>query len=725
MSLRDLVAGSDVCTPGDGGGPSNAVGSLANTLLGTSKVKDGLQELPGIQQGGPSSSHIDPQQYSLESVAQAAVHGDLPAIPGLHNAHQVPAFRSAAAPSPGFREFDEIYSQQIQPPRGGPHGDQEIIIGECFKTFMRCGEAGIPYTPTPLPTIHLSMEDKCRIADRAMVMSRQLFAEMGPQFAEEQAFHFLASLGIHPHELPAVERQDFLGGVWNNQMASNRSMESAWQETSSRGRSAADHWQKEFSLHQPGQISNGWVEGFSKLDIGNPQMWASDFNPQSEAWASDFRKETEAQAASSKPENTGENQQKNAEDVSAALIEQMSKDPDPKFRNSKFLQFVSKMSRGEIIVEGNEVVEVVPTSSSVKSAADILAEEFNTLDGGVAEWAKEFAEPQPGVSQQWAGEFGSLEGGWLPDSEIDEWVKSYGRAASANITGRDYVHAELNPFIGDAQALMKGRQFFGKGVLTEAALAVEAEVQANPENAEAWRLLGIIHAENDDDVQAIAAFSRAREIDPSNLEVLLSMAVSHANELDESETVRTLTEWLFSHPKHGEPARNAPSLPDPSQQLAHAVKLFESATHDSPQDAELYSSLGVLQHMGRDFEAAVMSFEKALELKPDDYSLWNKLGATMANSGKSARALQAYQRALDIKPNYMRGWTNLGISHANLGDYNQAVQFYLRALSLNPKAEGVWGYLRTSLLCAGQTELMQLVESNDLPALKRQLGFQS
>ena len=38
-----------------------------------------------------------------------------------------------------------------------------------------------------------------------------------------------------------------------------------------------------------------------------------------------------------------------------ALADTLASDKDGKFANSKFLQFVSKMSRGEIILEGNEV----------------------------------------------------------------------------------------------------------------------------------------------------------------------------------------------------------------------------------------------------------------------------------------------------------------------------------------------------------------------------------
>ena len=38
-----------------------------------------------------------------------------------------------------------------------------------------------------------------------------------------------------------------------------------------------------------------------------------------------------------------------------ALVDVLSRDADPKMRNSKFLQFVSKMSRGELILDDNKV----------------------------------------------------------------------------------------------------------------------------------------------------------------------------------------------------------------------------------------------------------------------------------------------------------------------------------------------------------------------------------
>lgn len=136
------------------------------------------------------------------------------------------------------------------------------------------------------------------------------------------------------------------------------------------------------------------------------------------------------------------------------------------------------------------------------------------------------------------------------------WLQAAANAAGA--ADGEYLFAEHNPFLGDAAAFEKGRDLFKRGLLSEAALALEAEVRAelfggaswfsgvsrmkrgklvvlpvnmqcalrlaticrlcctcvshssclsvaqvrqHPENAPAWRLLGTVHAENDDDRQ--------------------------------------------------------------------------------------------------------------------------------------------------------------------------------------------------------------------------------
>lgn len=69
-----------------------------------------------------------------------------------------------------------------------------------------------------------------------------------------------------------------------------------------------------------------------------------------------------------------------------------------------------------------------------------------------------------------------------------------------------YVFSDMNPYVGHPNPLKEGQELFRKGLLSEAVLALEAEVLKTPENSEGWRLLGIAHAENDDDQQVVLFF---------------------------------------------------------------------------------------------------------------------------------------------------------------------------------------------------------------------------
>lgn len=54
---------------------------------------------------------------------------------------------------------------------------------------------------------------------------------------------------------------------------------------------------------------------------------------------------------------------------------------------------------------------------------------------------------------------------------------------------------------------------------TAAAWVCVLQVQRQPGHVDAWRLLGTVHAENDDDTQAISAMGQALKADPTNSEV--------------------------------------------------------------------------------------------------------------------------------------------------------------------------------------------------------------
>lgn len=73
---------------------------------------------------------------------------------------------------------------------------------------------------------------------------------------------------------------------------------------------------------------------------------------------------------------------------------------------------------------------------------------------------------------------------------------------------RSHVTRKECMCLQDTNSFTKGRELFRDGLLTEAMLAFEAEAQRNPSNVEAWRMLGTVQAENDDDLQVGATLGQ-------------------------------------------------------------------------------------------------------------------------------------------------------------------------------------------------------------------------
>jgi len=316
-------------------------------------------------------------------------------------------------------------------------------------------------------------------------------------------------------------------------------------------------------------------------------------------------------------------------------------------------------------------------------------------------------------AEAWAEEFADLRSLPLPDDEQIE-------ASGANY--EQYIPTPNNPYLSHPSPLEEGSSLFRSGNLTEASLALEAAVQREPGNAFAWRTLGASHAENDEDKKAIACYKRALACDPNDAPSLMALGVSYTNELDQSHALNHLRAWLASNPKYSEiPDQAILDLGDNATLQQEVTHMFCEAARVAPTDPEVFTVLGVLYNLSREYDHAAECFNIAARLDPQNYSLWNKLGATLANSYRNEEAVGAYQEALRQKPSYLRAWANLGICFANQGMYDMAANNYIGALRLNPQADHLWINLTIALTCMGRNDLVRRAEQRDMTLLTEQL----
>jgi tetratricopeptide (TPR) repeat protein len=423
--------------------------------------------------------------------------------------------------------------------------------------------------------------------------------------------------------------------------------------------------------------------------------------------------------------------------------------PPPAF----MMQHMGQMGNPYFAQQNAQAMEHINEEQYKEDSADYEEEEYDTVQRGGQEGSTMMSTQQSDAiiddsvearlnrivqghadQHQLEADGPSLEGYQRAWDDLSTKLATGVVDASAN----EYVFSQDNAFLQEERVASQesvedlfkdAMELYRQGKVNRAIQAFEAVVQTRQnsndldeqENDECWRMLGICHAENDEDRKAIICLNRSIECDPYNLDTLLALGTSYVNELDSQSALDTLKAWVMHNPRFqgldvAQDAYSDGTLMDEVMQLILSVAAL------APGDKDVLTILGVLYNVSSDYEEAIDCFRKALETQPDDYSLHNKLAATCANSSRSSEALPIYAGALRIRPSYVRGWLNLGISFANLGKYEEAAKAYVQALHLNPMAKHICGCLKVALNCSEKEVLRSLIDCEDTEQIAKALN---
>ncbi|KAM8849194.1 PEX5-related protein isoform 2-T2 [Spinachia spinachia] len=341
---------------------------------------------------------------------------------------------------------------------------------------------------------------------------------------------------------------------------------------------------------------------------------------------------------------------------------------------------------------------------------------------------------------------------WLEESEDQG-------PPTATPAQQSYCFSTNNPYKDAPSAFSEAQGRAREGDLNAAVLLLEAAILQDPQDSEAWQVLGTTQAENENEQAAISALRRCLELRPNNLPALMALAVSFTNSGEQRGAGAALRRWLSHNPryKHLVPPHRGPRPPTSARypylhpithepqwpylqthnavcvcraELQDVLLLFQEAAvlNLEEVDPDLQTGLGVLFNLGSDFSRAVEAFSAALSVRPQDYLLWNRLGATLANGDRSEEAVEAYTRALELQPGFIRCRYNLGISCINLGAHREAVSNFLTALNQQRRSQqcshqqmsaNIWAALRIAVSMMDRPELIQAANAGDLDLLTR------
>jgi protein O-GlcNAc transferase len=235
-----------------------------------------------------------------------------------------------------------------------------------------------------------------------------------------------------------------------------------------------------------------------------------------------------------------------------------------------------------------------------------------------------------------------------------------------------------------SESLTQAVAYHRAGQHSQAEQIYRQVLQADPQNADAWHLLGVIGSQVDNHEMAVQYIRRAIELNPNSAVFHANLGAAYQKLKRFDDAVACYRRALELNPNNAEAHNNLGVVLQNWGDPATAAACFRRAVKLNANYAEAHSNLGnVLQALGKPAEA-LAAHQVAAQLKPDYSEAQHGIGAALKELGRLDAAIAAYRRALALKEHAAETHNNLGVALKDRELLDQAVAAYRRAIELKP-----------------------------------------
>ncbi|MCC6928536.1 MAG: tetratricopeptide repeat protein [Gemmatimonadaceae bacterium] len=203
-------------------------------------------------------------------------------------------------------------------------------------------------------------------------------------------------------------------------------------------------------------------------------------------------------------------------------------------------------------------------------------------------------------------------------------------------------------------------------------------------DAGAHNNLGVLYFNKGMTAEAVAAFTRALELDPRMTIAQRNLEIAYFNSGYYDARLRALRERLATHPRdraaRWELGRTYALLGDTRQ----AADAFGALLREDPDDVDAMLQLALAEGAGGDAEHAERWLQHAVQLAPARADLHVHLGQTAYHRGLNDEALRHLQRAVQLAPDDADAMYLMAFVLGDLGRHEEAREASREAMKRNP-----------------------------------------
>ena len=201
--------------------------------------------------------------------------------------------------------------------------------------------------------------------------------------------------------------------------------------------------------------------------------------------------------------------------------------------------------------------------------------------------------------------------------------------------------------------------------------------------------------------EARAVYARACELDPDNADAWLMLGAMDGELGDVDAALTSTGRALAAEPDYAEAHFTHSLLLHRVGRLQEAADSALRAVESDPDYAEAWTALsGLYGQLGR-FTEAEASSRRAIALQPGLAEAHVNLANALSGQGKHADAIQSLKEAVRAHPRMAQIFMTLGREHVCLQEWEQAAECFRSALSLGPPTPEALSRLGSALSAGG------------------------
>ena len=231
---------------------------------------------------------------------------------------------------------------------------------------------------------------------------------------------------------------------------------------------------------------------------------------------------------------------------------------------------------------------------------------------------------------------------------------------------------------------------------------ISKAIQINPHIHLFYNSLGLVYADKGMFDEAINNYDKVLALKPDNVTALNNLGLVFTVKGMFNEAVDNYKKVLTLKPDDVEVHRNLGNALKDKGLLDEAIEHYKKVLKLNP-DAGAYCNLGNLFSNKNMNDEAIENYKKALALKPDDAAAYYNLGNAFSYKGMMTEAIENFRKALKIEPDFVSAYINMGNALKNKGLLGEAMEHYNKALKLNPYDAGAYYNLGNAFADKGMT----------------------